>query len=163
MNKVLCYVMLWYVILRYASLSCAVLLPCPRGLTFTWRRYCGLCPWHKPTEFAHSFLFCSCDYFCVYGPFNCILFHKSSRQFSASNPVLPVSFLPYWSVNSLYESLLSPAVICSGWLRWKHRLTNKFSGNALCQPGNLPRLTFAMQFSVVLFSFFLSFFTPGYS
>ena len=33
--------------------------------------------WHKPTELAHSFLFCSCVYFCLYGPFNCILFHKN--------------------------------------------------------------------------------------
>ena len=27
-------------------------------------------------------LFCSCVYFCRYGPFNCISFHKSSRQLS---------------------------------------------------------------------------------
>ena len=29
-----------------------------------------------------SFLFCSCIYFCLYGPFNCISFHNSSRQLS---------------------------------------------------------------------------------
>ena len=38
---------------------------------------------HKPTELAHSFLFCSCVHFCLYGPFNCISFHKFSRQLSA--------------------------------------------------------------------------------
>ena len=36
--------------------------------------------WHKPTELAHSLIFCSCVYFCLYGPFNCISFHKFSRQ-----------------------------------------------------------------------------------
>ena len=36
---------------------------------------------HKPTELAHSFLFCSCVCFYLCGPFNCILFHKFSRQF----------------------------------------------------------------------------------
>ena len=36
----------------------------------------------KQTELAHSFLFCSCVYFCLYGPFNCISLHKVSRQLS---------------------------------------------------------------------------------
>ena len=36
----------------------------------------------KPVKLVHSFLFCSCVYFCLYGPFNCISFHKSSRQLS---------------------------------------------------------------------------------
>ena len=53
----------------------------PRGLTFTWWGCCGLCFWHKPTELAHSFLFCSCAYFCL--SFNCISFHKFSRQLPA--------------------------------------------------------------------------------
>ena len=35
-----------------------------------------------PTPFFY-FLFCSCVYFCLYGPFNCIPFHKFSRQLSA--------------------------------------------------------------------------------
>ena len=34
--------------------------------------------WHKPAELTHSSLFCSCVYFCLYGPFNCISFHKFS-------------------------------------------------------------------------------------
>ena len=50
----------------------------------------------KPTELAHFFLFCSCVCFCLYGPFNCISFHKFSRQLSAFS-VLPVLFRPYWS------------------------------------------------------------------
>ena len=55
----------------------------PRGLTFTWWGCCGLCFWHTPTELAHSFLFSSCVYFCLYGPFNCISFYKFSRQLFA--------------------------------------------------------------------------------
>ena len=39
--------------------------------------------WHKPTELAHSFLFSSCVYFCLYGTFNCISFYKFSRQLFA--------------------------------------------------------------------------------
>ena len=43
---------------------------------------CGLCLSHKLTELAHSFLFCSCVCFCLYGPSNCISFHNFSRQLS---------------------------------------------------------------------------------
>ena len=56
---------------------------CPNGHAFAWWGCCGLCLRHKPTELAHSFLFCSCVCFCLYGPFNCISFHKFSRQHSA--------------------------------------------------------------------------------
>ena len=52
----------------------------PDGFTFMWQVCCGLCPWHKQTELAHSFLFYSCIYFCLYGPFNCISFQNFSRQ-----------------------------------------------------------------------------------
>ena len=41
----------------------------PHGLTFTWWGCCGLCFWPKPTELAHSFSFCSCVHFCLYGPY----------------------------------------------------------------------------------------------
>ena len=61
----------------------------PRGLTFSWWGRYGLCHRHKPTKLAHSFLFCSCVYFCLCGLFNSISFHKFSRQlfaFSLSSP-----------------------------------------------------------------------------
>ena len=51
-------------------------------LNFTWWGCYGLCLWHRPTELAHSFLFCSCVCFCLYSPFNCISFHKFSQQLS---------------------------------------------------------------------------------
>ena len=52
------------------------------------------------TELAHlkKKKTCSCVCFCLHGPFNCIWFHKFSRQlsaFSLSFSVLPVLFLPY--------------------------------------------------------------------
>ena len=43
-------------------------------------RCCDLYFRHKPTELAHSFSFCSCVSFCLYGPFKCISLHKFSRQ-----------------------------------------------------------------------------------
>ena len=47
-----------------------------------WASSVGLCQKHKPTELARSLLFCSCVYLSLYGPFNCISFHKFSRQLS---------------------------------------------------------------------------------
>ena len=64
--------------------------------------------WHKPTERAHSFLFCSCVYFCLYGTFNCILFHTFSKKlsvFSLCSSGLN-SAISVLSIISLYESLL---------------------------------------------------------
>ena len=69
----------------------------PRGLTFTWWGCCRLCFKHKPAELAHSFSFCSCVYFCLYGPFNCILFHNCPHNSSLLRSVLPVLILPYLS------------------------------------------------------------------
>ena len=86
-------------------------LLCPRGLTFTWWGCYGLCLWHKPAELAHSFLFCSCVHFCLYGPFNCISFHKFSWQISAFSLMFFQSYLcpigPFNNI-SLYESLPQP-------------------------------------------------------
>ena len=55
---------------------------CPRRLSFTWWGCCGLCFWHTLSKLAHSFLFCSCVCFYLYGAFNCISFSKFSRQLS---------------------------------------------------------------------------------
>ena len=84
---------------------------CPRGLNFTWWGCCSLYFQHKLTELAHSFfLFYSCVCVCLYGPFNCISFHKFSRQLSAfslcsSSLIFALLVL---SAISLYESLLQP-------------------------------------------------------
>ena len=60
-----------------------------------------------PTPFFY--LLCSCVYLCLYVPFNCILFHKFSRQLCVSHPVFPVLFLPYWSFQShINGRLLQP-------------------------------------------------------
>ena len=68
-----------------------------RGFTFTWWGCCGLCFWHKPTELARSFLFCSYVCFYLYGPFSCISFHNSPDSSPLSHSVLPVLVLPYRS------------------------------------------------------------------
>ena len=59
---------------------------------------------YKPTKLAHSFLFCSCVCFYLYGPFNCISFHKFSPKLSAFPLSSSDLFLPYWSFQ-LYVSL----------------------------------------------------------
>ena len=99
----------------------------PAGSPSRGGGFCDLRPWHKPAEFAHSFLFCSCVYFCISCPFNCIPFHK----------ILPTIlcfltlFFPFYfcfigpcNYVSLYESLPNPDIIRSGWLGTKHQLTN---------------------------------------
>ena len=51
-----------------------------RGLIFTSWGCCGLSQRHTSAELAHSFLLRSCVCFCLYGPFNCISFHKFFKQ-----------------------------------------------------------------------------------
>ena len=106
---------------------------CHLGVTFEWWEYCGLCFWHKPTELAHSFfflflsIFCSCVYFCLYGPFSCASFHKFSRQLSAfslcsSDIIFAVSVL---SIMYLFMKVsVSSNIILCRWLGLKHQLTN---------------------------------------
>ena len=52
---------------RVCVCVCVCAYVCTSGLTFTWWGCCGLCFYHKPTEFAHSFLFCSCVNSCLNG------------------------------------------------------------------------------------------------
>ena len=76
------------------------------------------------------FLFWSCVYFCLCGPFYCISFHKFSRQLS----VLPLCFsglfsaLLVLSATYLFMKVsFSPDIMLSGWLGSKLQLTNKLS------------------------------------
>ena len=100
---------------------------CLRGLTFTWWGYYGLCLWHKPTELAHSFLFCSCVCFCLHGSFNCVSFHKFPRQLFAF-PLCSSCFISALLVPStiylFVKVSLSPDIILCGWLGVKHQLTD---------------------------------------
>ena len=75
------------------------------GLTFTWWGCCGLCLWHKATELAQSFLFCSCVCFCLRGPFNCISFHKLSRQLSAFSLCSPNLISALLALSAIYLSM----------------------------------------------------------
>ena len=91
---------------------------CPQGLPFTW--------WgcYKP---AHSFLFCSCVCFCLYGPFNFISFHKFSRQLSAfliCSSSLISALMVLSTAYFIMKVSLIPDIILCGWLGLKHQLTN---------------------------------------
>ena len=95
--------------------TCAVSVSLTRRLFFavpTWWGCCDLSLWHKPTELAHSFVFCSCVCFCRYGPFNCISLHKFSRQLSAfllcSSSGLISALMVLSTIYSLDESLPQP-------------------------------------------------------
>ena len=107
----------------------------PRRLAFAWRGCCSLYFWHKPTKLAHSFLFCSCVYFCLYGPFNCISCHNFSWQLSTvllcfllkapTNSCSLISVLLVLSTIHLFMKVsFSPDVILCGWLGLKQQLTN---------------------------------------
>ena len=91
----------------------------PHGLTFTWWGSYGLFSDINQLSLPAPFYFCSRVRFCLYGPFNCISFHKFSRQLSAFSLLFRVLFLPYWSFQ-LYllftKVSLSPDLILYGWL-----------------------------------------------
>ena len=119
---------------NYMSLYESLLQHCPRRLTFTWWGCSGLCLWHKPAELAHSFSFCSCIYFCLYGPFNCISFHKFFRQLSAFSVCsfgLISALLVLSTIFLFMKVSFCPDIIPSGWLGLKHQLTSKILGRSV--------------------------------
>ena len=90
--------------------------------------------WHNPVELAHPFLFCSCVYFCLYGPFNCISFHKFSWQlstFSLCFSCLILALLVLSTIYFLIKVSISPDIILCVWLGLKHQLTNTEQANIL--------------------------------
>ena len=83
--------------------------------------------WHKPTELAHCFLFCSWARFCLYGPFKGISFHKFSRQLfalSLCSSSLMSALLVLSTICLFMKVSLIPDMILCGWLGLKHELTN---------------------------------------
>ena len=81
--------------------------------------------WHKSTELAHSFLFCSCICLCLYGPFNCISFHKFSQTlsvFSLCSSGITSVLLVLSTIYLFTKVSFSPDIIPSGWLGSKHQL-----------------------------------------
>ena len=99
----------------------------PHGPTFTWWGCCRLCFWQKPTELAHSFLFCSCVCFCLYGLFECISFHKFCWQLSAfslcSSGHISALVAPL-TINLFRKVSFGPDIVLCGWLGLKHLLIN---------------------------------------
>ena len=91
------------------------------------------------TKLAHSYLFCFCVCFCLYGPFNCISFHKFSRQlsaFSLSSPGLISALLVLLTIYLFVKVSLIPDIVLCGWLGLKHQLTNNCSLSASSFPTN---------------------------
>ena len=71
---------------------------------------------------------CSCACFCLYGPFDCISFHKFSRQLSAFSLCSCSLISALWVLSTVYLSIkvsLSPDIIICGWLGLKHQPTNE--------------------------------------
>ena len=80
--------------------------------------------WCKPTELAHSFLFCSCVCFCLYCLFNSISLHKFSRQrsvFWLCSSGLISTLLVISTVYPFMKVSFNPNIIPSGWLDSKHQ------------------------------------------
>ena len=74
-----------------------------------------------------NFLFCSCVYFCLYGPFNCISFCNFSRQLSTFSLCSSGLISASWVLSTTYLFMKvssSPDIILCGWLGLKHQLTN---------------------------------------
>ena len=126
--------------------------------------------WHKPTELAHSFLFCSCVYFCPCGPFNCISIHKFSRHSSVfwlCSSGLMSALLLISTIYVFKKVSFSPDIIPSVWLGSKHQLTTSLTLQMTllfthCQNYNTKWGESAPStescFSVVFFSFCLLFY-----
>ena len=73
------------------------------------------------------FLFCSSVCFCLYGPFNCISFHKCSWQlyaFSLCSSGLIAAKLVFSTIYLFTKVSLSPDIIHCGWVDLKRQLTN---------------------------------------
>ena len=73
------------------------------------------------------FLFCSCVCFCLYGPFDCISFHKFSRKLSVFWPCSSAfisALLVFGTISLFMKVSFNPDIIPSGWLGSKHQLTN---------------------------------------
>ena len=99
-------------------------VPGPNRLTFMWWGCCSLFLWHKPTKLAHSFSFCSCVRFWLYGPLNCISFHKFSRQLSAFS----LCFSGLISAILVLSTIISLSIYASLPLLWDNPLWFRWRG-----------------------------------
>ena len=70
------------IVIDHAVFIVVVVVLRPHGLIFSWWGCHGLCLRHKPAELAHSFYSVLMSVSVFMAPFNCISFHKFSRQLS---------------------------------------------------------------------------------
>ena len=96
----------WLLLVRLFVCMCVVVAAVPAGSP-SRDGDVTVYVWHEPTELAHSFLFCPCVYFCLYGPFNCISVHKFSLFFILFFRSYPCIIGPF-NYTSFYESPLQP-------------------------------------------------------
>ena len=105
----------FYLSSPFTSIVSKTFHPC--RLTFTWLGFCGLCERYKSARFVRTFLFCSCVCFCLYGPFSCFLFSKSSQQpstFSLCSSGLNSALLVLSTIYLFMKVSLSPDIIICG-------------------------------------------------
>ena len=107
----------------HAALSCWV----PESSPSRGRDITVYVPDINQPSLPPPFLFCSCVCFCLYSPFNCISFHKFSRQlyaFSLCSSGLISALLVLSTIYLFMKVSISPHVILCGLLGLKHQLTN---------------------------------------
>ena len=118
------------------------LLPClvkslcvagPRGLTLSWLFFflwtVYVLDLNQPSLPTFFLLFCSCVCFCLFGPFNCISFHKFFRDspFSDCSSSLTSALLVLSAMYLFMKVSFSPDVIASGCLGSRHKITNQIT------------------------------------
>ena len=109
-------------------------------ISFTRWGCCGLYLWHEPTELSHSFLFCSCVYFCPYFSFNCISFRHYHHHHQSLNREGRWGTTDDLATNFLHFSLYSTALWDLPNFRPVHSLMLS-SHLFLCPPCLLPPFT----------------------
>ena len=85
---------------------------------------------NQPSSPTPFFLFCSCVCFCLYGPFNCISFHKFSQQlfaFSICSSGLISALLVLSTIYLCMKVFPSPDIILRGWLGSKRQLASYYN------------------------------------
>ena len=99
-------------LVQYLAQVCTAWAVYPSGLTFTWWGRCGLCFWNKPTELAHSFLFCYVYFFSFVMALSTVFhFINFPVNFPLSHSVLQVLFCLCWSFQLYISIWKSPLVL----------------------------------------------------
>ena len=113
--RAICYDLLWNIVLSRSR------------VTLTWSGCCVNVKDINHPRVLIAFLFCSCVCFCLFGPFNFILFNEFSRQLSVfplCSSGLISALLVLSTIYLFMKVSLSPDILPSCCLGSKHQLTN---------------------------------------